>query len=81
MITGRENSALVPLISDPTIFAITRQFLARRQAAAGPAPTDCFFKGPPKNQNYENENGTQHNGPPLGDGASCADTRGHPDTD
>src|ERR1700730_13552235 len=45
-----------------------------------PAPVDCSFKGPAKNQNDENEKGTQHNDLPLGDGASCADTRGHPDT-
>jgi hypothetical protein len=32
----------------------------------------AFSKGPPKNQNDENEKGTQHNDLPLGDGASCA---------
>jgi hypothetical protein len=47
---------------------------------ARPAPVDRSLEGPAKNQNDENEKGAQYNDLPLGDGASRADTRGHPDT-
>ena len=49
--------------------------------STGPASAGrLLFRRPAKNQNDENEKGTQHNDLPLGDGASRADTRGHPDT-